>query len=302
MHDPAAAPSAAATHVGPLGSTVHVLRADADTVAALAAIDWNEHFGRVWLDPVRGLITLMSPSHLHEDLTKIIDHIVEAAADVLGRTSKGILSTRLRREGEPPGTGMEPDCAFYVGDRADAFRAAAAEGEDAAEAFLRRVGPDLVVEVEITSADEGKMERYGQIGVRELWRLRGRRGTRTLEVDFLALTPDGPPRLLGVSEVLEGLAPGDVCDAVEPVRSGRTLAERTAAVARIVRRRRQSTIRVREQGPAPIRGFRDAPERRSGSGLTAPPAIFPDNARPVPAGERAAVRPIRVGGRVDPQW
>ena len=248
MNDPAAAP-AVTMHVGPLGSTVHVLRADADTVAALAAIDWNRHFGRVWLDPVRGLITLMSPSHLHEDLTKIADHIVEAAADVLGRTSKGILSTRLRREGEPPGTGMEPDCAFYVGDRADAFRAAVAQGEEAAEAFLRHTGPDLVVEVEITSADEGKMERYGQMGVRELWRLRGRRGTRELDADFLALTPDGPPRLLATSEVLEGLAPVDVCDAVEPVRSGRTLAERTAAVARIVRRRRARSVRVREEDP-----------------------------------------------------
>ena len=29
----------ATTHAGPLGSTIHVLRADADTVAALAAIE-----------------------------------------------------------------------------------------------------------------------------------------------------------------------------------------------------------------------------------------------------------------------
>ena len=34
MNDPAAAP-AATTHVGPLGSTIHLLRADADTVAAV---------------------------------------------------------------------------------------------------------------------------------------------------------------------------------------------------------------------------------------------------------------------------
>ena len=40
---------------GPLGSTVHVLQADAETVAALAAVDWNRHFRRVCLDPVRGL-------------------------------------------------------------------------------------------------------------------------------------------------------------------------------------------------------------------------------------------------------
>ena len=53
-------------HTGPLGSTAHVLRPDGGTVAALAAVDWNRYFPRVCLDPVRGLITLMSPSHLHD--------------------------------------------------------------------------------------------------------------------------------------------------------------------------------------------------------------------------------------------
>ena len=49
----------ATTHTGPLGSTIHILRADAGTVAELAAIDWNRRFRRVCLDPVRGLITLI---------------------------------------------------------------------------------------------------------------------------------------------------------------------------------------------------------------------------------------------------
>ena len=238
---------AATMHEGPLGSTIHVLRADPGTIAELAAIDWNRCFRRVCLDPVRGLITLMAPSHLHEDLAEIVGHIVEVAADTVGRRSKGLRSTRLRREGEPPGTGMEPDCAFYVGERADAYRAASAEGEAAAEAFLRHTGPDLVVEVEITSADEGKIERYGQMGVRELWRLRGQTGTRALEADFLALRRDGRPRLLSASQVLDGFTPADVCDAVEPVRAGGTLAERIEAVARIVRRRQRSSLRVREE-------------------------------------------------------
>ena len=94
-------------HVGPLGSAIHVLRADAQTIEQLAAIDWNRHFRRVCLDPVRGLITLMSPSRLHEDLSRILDDIVDEAADRLGRASKPLRSTRLRGRGEPPGTGME---------------------------------------------------------------------------------------------------------------------------------------------------------------------------------------------------
>ena len=71
---------------------------------------------------------------------------------------------------------MEPDCAFYVGKRAREYREALIEGEAAATAFVEQSAPDLVVEVEITSADEGKVERYGEMGVRELWRLHGAQG------------------------------------------------------------------------------------------------------------------------------
>ncbi len=259
MNDSSARP-VATRHVGPLGSTIHVLRADAGTVVELAAVDWNRHFRRVWLDPVRGLITLMSPSNLHEDLTGILDDIVDIAASVLGRTSKSTRSTRLRRHEEPPGTGMEPDCAFYVGERAEGFLAAHAEGQDAADAFLLHTAPDLAVEVEITSVDEGKIERFAELGVRELWRLRGRKGSEELLADFLALRPGDPPRPLAASGVLDGLTPADVCEAVKPVRLSRNRIERTEAVARIVRRRRQTTIRVREEDPPPYAA--SAPRRR----------------------------------------
>ena len=154
------------TFVGPLGSTIHCLRADSETVAAVAGLDWNDRFRRVCLDPVRGVITLMAPSHSHEDLTGVFEDIVDLAAEAFGRAVKKLRSTRLRGEGDPPGTGMEPDCAFYVGDTALAFLDALAEGAAAAEAFLDRHGPDLVVEVEITHVDRGKIERYGELGVR----------------------------------------------------------------------------------------------------------------------------------------
>ena len=237
----------ATTHIGPLGSTIHVLRADPGTVAELAAIDWNRHFPRVCLDPVRGLIALMSPSHLHEDLATIFDDIVDAAGSLLTGAAKGLRSTRLRGRDEPPGTGMEPDCAFYLGARAKEFRAALVEGDAEAVAFIERNAPDLVVEVEITNADAGKVERYGELGVRELWRLHGRRGTRALRADFLALRPGHAPRELDASKVIEGLEPGDVCEAVEGVRLSLTFNERMEAVARIVRRRQRESVRVREE-------------------------------------------------------
>ena len=237
------------TFSGPLGSTCHVLRADADTVAALAAIDWNRRFRRVCLDPARGLITLMSPSRLHEDLATMFGDIVDVAAEILCGAGRGIGSTRLRGRGDPPDTGMEPDCAFYVGERAKAYSAALYQGETAADDFLERTAPDLVVEVEITNADEGNAERYADLGVRELWRLHGRTGSREFEAEFLALHPGEPPRPLAASEVLEGLEPADVREAMEEARLGPAKSERIEAIARVMRRR-QSIMRVREEAPS----------------------------------------------------
>jgi len=237
----------ATTFTGPLGSRIHVLRADPGTVAELASIDWSRSFSRVCLDPVLGLITLMSPSRLHDDFAGVLDDIIDAAASAITGAAKGLRSTRLRGRGEPPGTGMEPDCAFYVGERARGYRAARAEGEPAAEAYFERMPPDLVVEAEITHADEGKIGRYGEIGVRELWRLHGRKGSRDLRVEFFALRPGAAPRLLAASEVLGALTPGDVREAVDDLRLSLTREERTSAVARIVRRRQRSSVRVREE-------------------------------------------------------
>ena len=68
---------------------------------------------------------------------------------------------------------------------------------------------------------------------------------------IIALQPDGPPRSLAASVVLHGLTPDDVCEAIEPVRFSRTVTERMQAVARIVRRRREASVRVREPDPPP---------------------------------------------------
>ena len=214
---------------GPLGSTFHVLRADAETVAALAAVDWNHHFRRVSLDPVRGLVTVMLPSFLHDNLADILRDVVSIASDTLHQAVTRTGTTRLRRRGDPPNTGLEPDCAFYLGKR------------------IEEIWPDLAVEVEVTSADKGKAERYAEMQVRELWLLHGRKGTKELGAEFLALRPDRPPRALAASKVLGGLTPDDVCEAVEPVRLSLSRAEQTEAVARIVRRRQRSSLRVREE-------------------------------------------------------
>ena len=234
-------------HTGPLGSTLHVLRADAATIAELAAIDWNRRFRRVCLDPIAGLVTLMSPSRLHDELAVILDHLVDIAGSALDGAIKGLLTARLREPGAPPGTGMEPDCAFYVGENARAYRAALTRGREAADAFFDKTAPDLVVEVELTNADRHKIDRYAGLGVRELWLLRHRGGEEMPETDFLALRPRTKPRPLAASNILGGLTPADVREAMAGMRLALTRDERTEAVARIVRRRRRASVRVREE-------------------------------------------------------
>ena len=140
------------THTGPLGSTLRVLRADAGTVAALAAIDWNRHFSLVGLDPVRGLITLMSASHRHGLWSVMLDDIVDIAGSTLTGASRGLRHSRLRGQGEPFGTGVEPDGSYYLGERVGGYIAALTAGDEAADAFFERTPPDLAYEVELMDA------------------------------------------------------------------------------------------------------------------------------------------------------
>ena len=100
--------------------------------------------------------------------------------------------------------------------------------------------------MEITSADESKIERYADPGVRELWLLQNPDGSGTPRAEFLALRPRTEPRRLASSHVLGGLTPDDVCEAVAGVRLCVTRDERTEAVARIVRRRQRASVRVRD--------------------------------------------------------
>ena len=90
---------------------------------------WNWRFRRVGLDPVRGLVTLMSLSRLHEELSTMFGNMVEVAADTLSGAGRGIGSTRLRGGDNPPDTAMEPECAFKAGGHARAHRRAWCEGE-----------------------------------------------------------------------------------------------------------------------------------------------------------------------------
>ena len=182
--------SPATMHTGPLGSTIHALHADAGTVAELAAVDWSRHYRRVWLDPAGGLITLMAPSRLHEDLARILDIVVDAAGSILAGAVDGLRSTRLRRPSDPPGTGIEPDCAFYIGEHAREYRDARQRTRPA----ILSTTSDLCRS--ITSAMRAKSTSAKMACA--AWRLHGRKGGSCRH----SLGATARARRLGASELL----------------------------------------------------------------------------------------------------
>ena len=99
-------------------------------------------------------------------------------------------------------------------------------------------------------ADEGKIERYAELGVRELWLLHGRKGTWEFRAEFLSLHSGRAPRRLDASEVLEGLTPDDVYEAEAELRLSPTLADRMEVVNRVACRRGGGSASVRESAAA----------------------------------------------------
>ena len=187
-------------------------------VAQLAAMDFPNPslpFRRVSIDPVRGVAVMMSPSRLHERIAVRLDKVAEG----LGGGARGgglrveqLRGTRWRDREGPQGAGAEADCAFYVGETADAYIRTEALGDEQADAFTDQHPPDLVVEINVSHTDEGKPAWYRRLGVTELWAVAAGKSPDWLEVEFLDLqAPDGPAASRE-SKVIPGARPADVKD------------------------------------------------------------------------------------------
>ena len=185
-------------------------------VAQLAAMDFPNPtlpFHRVSIDPVRGTAVMMAPSRLHERIAVRLDKVAEglgAGARGGGRRVEQLRGTRWRDREGPQGAGAEADCAFYVGERAEAYIRAEAAGEQQADAFTERHPPDLVVEINVSHTDEGKPAWYRRLGVTELWTVAAGKPADWLEIEFLDLQAAGGPAATHKSKVIPGAQPADV--------------------------------------------------------------------------------------------
>ena len=189
-----------AVHYDALESPYVALRASSRVVTQLAQQPVVNAFRRVLLDPVRGLVLLMSPNVLHEVLAEDVNIVVDVTAGRLGIDSKPMGATRWRRQGDPEGTGIEPDKCYYVGENALRFLPA---DDDERRVFVDTHPPDLVVEVTVSHFYEQKINFYRDHGVPEYWQVRGEEGT-VPRVSFLDLRGSGEPLCLSDSLELPG--------------------------------------------------------------------------------------------------
>ena len=197
---------------GSLGSDFWRIKVPPELVPALAReFDWNRLGRRVMIDAREGIISWMSPSSTHEILGKATDLTVRMAGAVMNRHVREMGGTRWKGPDDPEHGGLEPDEAFYLGDKAIAwYEADRKGGEEAVLEFEAQTPPDLVVEVEVTHHDVNKSHRYAKLGVREMWRVDGKKGLKHLQVEILDLRGDKKPFRVPASLVLEGLAAADL--------------------------------------------------------------------------------------------
>lgn len=208
--------------IGPLGSDFWQLKVPPDLVPAMAReFDWNRLGRRVMIDASEGIISWMNPSSSHEIFGTSTDLTVMMAGSVLRKQVRPMRGTRWKGPDEPQNVGLEADAAFYVGENADRWYATDHEGgEEAVLAFEALTPPDLVVEVEVTHFDRKKPQSYAKLGVREMWRVNARRGSKRVQVEILDLQNARGPRPMGRSLILDGLASSDLPKAYQLARRG----------------------------------------------------------------------------------
>lgn len=114
----------------------------------------------------RGVLEIMSPKRLHEQITRLIDMVVTLLAFELNMNVDNCGAMTLRLESAQ--RGGEPDSCFYVANEA-AVRAVE-------EIDLQvHPPPDIVLEVDITSPSLDKFGLYSAARVPEVWRYDGAR-------------------------------------------------------------------------------------------------------------------------------
>ena len=118
---------------------------------------------RIFYD--QGRMEIMAPASSHERPKSIIHRLVTILSDELDMDVESLGSTTFKEEMRAKGA--EPDDCFYIQNAPQII------GKE--DIDLRRdPPPDLVIEIDRTSASLNKFPIYAGLGVPEIWRLAGR--------------------------------------------------------------------------------------------------------------------------------
>ncbi|OLE52946.1 MAG: hypothetical protein AUG51_15535 [Acidobacteria bacterium 13_1_20CM_3_53_8] len=120
--------------------------------------------GNVRLTFDHGVLEIMSPKRLHEQITRLVDMIVTLLAFEMGLNVDNCGAMTLRVESEQ--RGGEPDSCFYIANEA---RVRGVEEID----LQVHPPPDMILEVDITSPSLDKFGLYLAARVPEVWRYDG---------------------------------------------------------------------------------------------------------------------------------
>jgi Uma2 family endonuclease len=107
----------------------------------------------------RGNLEIMAPSTGHERFKKVVGRFVETLAEESLVPIYPLGSTTFKR---PQLSGAEPDECFYI-DNIEAVR-----GKKRLD-LNENPPPDLVIEIDVTSSSQNRLQVYADLGVAEVW-------------------------------------------------------------------------------------------------------------------------------------
>ncbi|MBH8554301.1 Uma2 family endonuclease [Nostocaceae cyanobacterium CENA357] len=107
----------------------------------------------------RGALEIMTPSPEHERFKKVAGRFVETIAEELDIPIEPLGSTTFKR---PEVSGAEPDECFYIRN------IALIRGKKRLD-LTQDPAPDLVIEIDVTSSSNNRLQVDADLGVAEVW-------------------------------------------------------------------------------------------------------------------------------------
>ncbi|MDZ7959886.1 MAG: Uma2 family endonuclease [Aulosira sp. DedQUE10] len=143
------------------------LLAPPDEIIHLSGISWLTYETllrelsdrRLRLTYNRGNLEIMAPSPEHELSKTVMGRFVETLAEETNLQIYPLGSTTFKR---PELSGAEPDECFYI------RQISAVRGKKRID-LAEDPAPDLVIEIDVTSSSQNRLEVYADLGVAEIW-------------------------------------------------------------------------------------------------------------------------------------